>query len=101
MENTKADVYLKAKKKVETLKAFYSHLIVYVLVNSAIILVSANVFNDKEINFYKWSNYITALFWGIGIISHALYVFYVMKIENNMFKRWEEKKINEFLEKDL
>ncbi len=100
METQKSLAYLKAKKKVETLKAFYSHLAVYILVNTGIILVSANVFNSEKIDFDHWSNYVTAFFWGIGLVSHALYVFYVMNIENNIFKRWEEKKIKQFLDED-
>ncbi|SRX54994.1 2TM domain-containing protein [Aequorivita sp. CIP111184] len=100
MEAKSSIAYLRAKKKVETLKGFYSHFTVYILVNTGIILVSANVFNDKPIDFADWGNYVTAFFWGFGIVFHALYVFYVMNIENNIFKRWEEKKIKQFLEED-
>ncbi len=101
METKKSLAYLRAKKKVETLKGLYGHLAVYIIVNIAIILVSANVFNAKEINFAHWSNYVTAIFWGIGLVSHALYVFFVMNVNNNFLKRWEEKKIKQFLEEDL
>ena len=101
METKKSLAYLRAKKKVETLKAFYSHIAVYIIVNGAIILVSANVFNSKEIDFADWGNYVTAIFWGIGLVSHALYVFFVMNVNNNFLKRWGEKKIKQFLEEDL
>jgi len=100
METKKSLTYLRAKKKVETLKGFYSHLAVYIIVNVVIILVSANVFNNKEIDFTDWSNYATALFWGFGIVSHAIYVFFVLNVQNNFLKRWEEKKIKQFLEED-
>lgn len=100
METKKSLSYLRAKKKVETLKGFYSHLVVYILVNLFIILISANVFNGKTIDFSHWSNYFTAFFWGIGLVSHAIYVFFVMNFENNFLKRWEEKKIREFMEED-
>lgn len=100
METKKSLTYLRAKKKVEMLKGFYGHLAVYIIVNTVIILVSANVFNNKEIDFTDWGNYVTAFFWGFGIVSHALYVFFVMNVENNFLKRWEEKKIKQFLEED-
>jgi len=100
METKRNLAYFRAKKKVETLKGFYSHFAVYVIVNIAIIFVSANVFNDKAINFADWSNYITSFFWGIGLVSHALYVFFVMNVDNNFLKRWEEKKIKQFLDED-
>ncbi|SRX75841.1 2TM domain-containing protein [Aequorivita antarctica] len=100
METKSSIAYLRAKKKLETLKGFYSHLAVYILVNTGMILVSANVFNSEKIDFNDWSNYVTAFFWGFGIVFHGLYVFYVMNIENNIFKRWEEKKIKQFLDED-
>lgn len=100
METKKSLTYLRAKKKVEMLKGFYSHLAVYIIVNLVIILISANVFNGKEINFANWGNYVTAFFWGFGIVSHAIYVFFVMNVQNNFLKRWEEKKIKQFLEED-
>lgn len=101
METKKSLAYLRAQKKVETLKGFYSHLVVFIIVNIGIILVSANVFNDKPIDFEDWSNYVTAFFWGIGLVSHAIYVFFVINIENNFLKRWEERKIKKFLEEDI
>lgn len=101
MEAMKSLAYLRAQKKVETLKGFYSHLVVFIIVNIGIIFVSANVFNDKVIDFANWKNYFTLFFWGFGLVSHAIYVFFVINIENNFLKRWEEKKIKEFLKEDF
>ena len=101
METKKSLAYLRAKKKVETLKGFYSHLVVFILINTGIILVFANVFSNKPLNFADWGNYATTFFWGIGLVSHAIYVFFVLNFKNNFLKTWEEKKIKEFLEKDV
>lgn len=100
METKRSLAYLRAKKKVETLKGFYSHLAVYVIVNVGIILLSANVFNSQKIDFDDLGIYATAFLWGFGIVAHAIYVFYVMNMENNIFRRWEERKIKEFLDKE-
>lgn len=100
MEPRRNIAYLKAKKKVEMLKGFYSHLLVYILINLAIILVSANVFGNGKIDFSQWEIYVTAFFWGIGLISHGIYVFFVLHFKNNFLKRWEEKKIKQFLEEE-
>lgn len=100
METKKSLSYLRAKRKVEMLKGFYGHLVVFILVNSAIILVSANVFNKRAIDFSDWSNYATLFFWGFGMLSHAVYVFFVMNVEINFLKRWEERKIRQFLEEE-
>ncbi len=101
METKKSLSYLRAKKKVETLKGFYGHLTVYILINTAMILVQANVFNSEKVDFTGLGIYVTAFFWGIGLVSHALYVFFVLNVRNNFLKRWEEKKIKQFLEEDL
>lgn len=73
---------------------------VYVIVNSCIILAAANVFSSEKTDFSDWSNYITAILWGIGLISHAIYVLFVLKVDNNFLKRWEQRKIKQFLEED-
>ena len=100
MEAKKSLSYLRAKKKVETLKGFYGHLMVYIIINGAIILVSANFFGSGKTDFFQWEIYITAFFWGIGLLSHAIYVFFVFYVKNNILKRWEERKIKQFLEED-
>lgn len=100
METEKSLNYLRAEKKVETLKGFYGHLTAYIIVNVGIILVSANVFGKGEIDFSGWEIYVTPIFWGIGLVSHGIYVFFELYVKNNYLRRWEEKKINQFLEDD-
>ncbi|WP_246516260.1 2TM domain-containing protein [Aequorivita echinoideorum] len=100
MDYPKNKAYLEARKKLEALKGFYNHLAVYIVVNLAIILVSANVFNSKAVDLFHWTNYITAFFWGFGLVSHGLYVLFFLNSKNNFLKRWEDRKIREFLEKD-
>lgn len=100
MEIEKSLSYLRAKKKVETLKGFYGHLTAYLFVNTAMILVQANVFNSEKVDFMGLGIYVTAFFWGIGLVCHAIYVFFVMNVENSFLKRWEEKKIKQFLEEE-
>ncbi len=100
METKKSLNYLRAQKKVEILKHFYSHLAVFVIINTGIILVSANVFGKGETNFSHWEIYVTAFFWGIGLICHALYVVFELYFKNGFLRRWEDKKIRQFLEED-
>ena len=100
METKKSLKYFRAKKKVEALKGFYGHLAVYLIINTVIILVSANVFEKEETDFSRWTIYITPLFWGIGLVSHAIHVFFQLYVKNNFLKRWEEKKMKQFLEED-
>ena len=88
----KEEAYLRAKKKVDAIIGFYWHLAVYVIVNLFLfILIGVNA------GFSGFGPYATAVFWGIGLVFHFLGVF-----GPNFFfgKNWENKKIDEFMEKE-
>lgn len=90
--NTNEIKYLEAQKRVKRLKGFYIHATVYVLVN--LFLIGNNVQRGKNLS--DIDNYWTAIFWGIGLLGHALSVFLPNMI---MGKDWEEKKIRELMDK--
>jgi len=90
--------YLQAKKRVEKIKGFYIHLIVYILVNifiSGIIIFglmkSGYSFEDA---FSHFAVYSTLVFWGIGMFFHWLGVFgpTVFFGEN-----WEKKQLEKYM----
>lgn len=90
----KEEAYLRAKKKVESIMGFYWHLAVYVIINLfLIILIGVN----SDEGFTSFGTYATATFWGIGLLFHFLGVFG----PNFIFgKDWENKKIEEYMEKE-
>ncbi len=92
--------YRNAKRKVEILKGFYSHTLFFIVINLLIIFYFSKVNEAGEIDFSYWGNYLTLFLWGIGLVSHGIYVLFVFKFKNGRLRRWEEKKINEILEKD-
>ncbi len=100
MESKRSLSYLRARKKVEIIKHFYGHLMVFIIVNTGIILASANVFEKGETDFSNWGNYVTLFFWGIGLLCHALYVAFEFYFHGGFLKRWEERKIKQFLEEE-
>jgi hypothetical protein len=83
--------YKQARNRVIELKAFYLHLILYIVVN--VTLVIFNLATSPEVLWFKWP----LMGWGIGIVSHAFSVF----VKGRLFgKKWEEKKIKELIEKE-
>lgn len=84
------DKYLRAKKRVENLKAFYIHLTVYILVN--VMLFVINIISDAS---YLWFLYPLGG-WGVGVAVHGLTTLSFGEFGAD----WEEKKIKEFMEKD-
>jgi len=67
---TEDQKYLRAKKKVKSIKGFYVHFMVYLLVNAFILLSRALSGGGWEV-FWEWQSYSTALFWGIGVAFHV------------------------------
>jgi hypothetical protein len=80
--------YKRAKKRVDELREFYEHLIAYLVVN--IMLIIINLVTSPDTLWFYW----VTVFWGIGVICHAISVY------GKLGKNWEEKKIKEIMEKE-
>ncbi len=94
MENLDEIKYQQAAKRVKKLKGFYTHLIVYIIVNLFIYIMMIPKLHG---NYFALRNFSTAFFWGIGLVAHALSVFLPTTL---LGKNWEERKINELMEKE-
>ena len=106
MKNSEETKYDRAKKKVDAIKGFYSHVRAYIIVNLIIILLRANAmslfkggdFDSLDFqNWLDWNTYLTPVLWGIGLAMHGIYVFHG-KI--NFIKNWEERKLKEIMDKE-
>ena len=78
--------YVRAKERVEKLKGFYGNLISYCCVIPVLIIINLNTSD------FQWF-WFPMLGWGLGVTFHALETF-------GYGKSWEEKKIQEILEKE-
>ncbi|GAA4274891.1 2TM domain-containing protein [Aquimarina gracilis] len=97
--------YKRAKKRVEDEKGFHIHLVIYILINIAIlffryrILVYINA-DTKDEDFFFWWRFgtiITPVSWGIGLFFHWLWAYKKTFLFN---KKWEKKKIKKILEEE-
>ncbi len=88
--------YQEALKRVKKIKGFYTHAIVYVFVNIMIVFINVKNLDPGE-TYFQFKNFMTAFFWGIGLVAHGLSVFVPNWI---MGQNWEERKIKEFMEKE-
>ena len=93
MENTENEnKYLRAKEHVESLKKFYSGLMFYVIF--ICFLAGLNYYtNGLRYPWFLWA----AFGQGIGLIMQAFKTFKWMPYMN---KKWEDRKIKEFMDKD-
>ena len=89
--------YIKAKNKVEKLKSFYNHLVIYVIVN--LVITGFKVSNHLE----SWDSFINDLLsidvlsvwviWGLVLLIHFISLIFG--------QGWEERKIEELMNKEL
>ncbi|MGB1042573.1 MAG: 2TM domain-containing protein [Tenacibaculum sp.] len=99
--DTKSEKYIKAQKRVEEIKQFYKHLVVYLLVN--LFFIGRRIYHDINHGdsvieaITDISNYRFFFWWGIGLLLHAFVVF---GKENLFSKNWEARKIKEYMDKN-
>jgi hypothetical protein len=84
------EVRLRAKRRVEELRRFYSHLLIYCVVNAGIFLM-----NYLSSPHNLW--FFLPLFgWGIGLLCHGLSI-----CRHGLWgEAWKERKINELMKKE-
>jgi len=87
--------YQQALKRVKRIKGFYTHAIVYVIINIAILFSKINLAAGHwNIGLMDFS---TAFLWGVGLLAHGLSVFLPSFM---MGKDWEARKIQELMDKE-
>lgn len=84
-------VLIKVKKQVKEMKMFYLHLMAYVVVITALMIINLITYP-----FYLWFLW-PVLGWGIPIAFHALSVFNMSPF---LGRDWEQRKIEELIEKE-
>ncbi len=87
----------RAKKRVDELKGFYIHLMVYLIINTFLIVFFVVSQSGEEGFRLHWYNFSTAIFWGLGLLIHALITF---RLNPFFGKRWEDRMIQKFMEED-
>jgi len=88
--------YEEAVKKVKKLKGFYTHAIVYVVINIMVVIANVQNYEPGE-SYFQFKTFMTAFFWGIGLLAHGMATFVPYFI---LGKDWEERKIKELMKKE-
>ena len=84
------EAYLRAKRRVQEIKGFYAHLIVYIVVNAVLVLINLLVTPR-----FLWFLF-PLIGWGIGLLFHAVFGFGLFGV---FTREWEDKKIKEYMDK--
>lgn len=88
--------YKLAERRVKRLRGFYTHLIVYIIINAVIVYINIQNLDPGE-SYFQWHNFFTFSIWGFFLLIHAASVF----IPNFILgAQWENRKIKEFMENE-
>ena len=100
MENQKSS-FERAQKRVKDIKAWYSHLSVYLTINGVYLLFYFGLFDRGAVSGYIpwWSPVSMLVGWGIGLMIHYIMV-HKGNFINRSYKSWEERKIKEYLDRE-
>lgn len=90
-DTTDQERYERARQRVEVLRGFYAHALVYILVNIGLAGYNLAVSPDRI-----WFIY-TLAGWGIGLVAHGAYV---MGSGRFLGAAWQERKIREAMDRD-
>jgi len=82
--------YRDAVRHARNVRGFYTHALVYVLVNA--LLIGINMATSRGHLWFGWAT----LGWGIGLAAHGLSVF---AFRGWLGPDWEERKVRQYLER--
>ncbi len=89
-DRSEDNIYEHARKRVEDLRGFYSHLAVYLVVNLGLFII--NRVATPRSHWFVWP----LIGWGIAVALHAV----VLVLEGPWGQRWEERKTRQLVEKE-
>lgn len=93
--------FQRAKNRVEKLRKFYSHLTVYLVINS--IITGFKVYNNLDswdaftADLFSFSTLSSWIIWGLILLVHAFTVFILPSM---LGYDWEERKIQQIMEEE-
>ncbi|MCM4169154.1 hypothetical protein KCTC52924_00079 [Arenibacter antarcticus] len=101
MENRTDIKKKRAKKRIEELKGFYVHLVIFIVINLFISIhkIVGNLQDGETLweAFWDFGTFAVWIFWGVGVVFHASKTFNY----NPFFtKEWEDRQIKKFMEED-
>jgi hypothetical protein len=82
--------YKRAKQRVEELRGFYVHLMIYLVINAGLFLIDL-------VSGGGWWFYWPAIGWGIGLGAHAVATY---AGGSRFGPSWEDRKIRELMERE-
>ncbi|MDX1768676.1 MAG: 2TM domain-containing protein [Arenibacter troitsensis] len=104
MDRDNLERYIRAKKRVDTLKNFYAHIAVYLVMNVLLFVFKGRIvsfFVDKGVedqgflNWMEWNMVFIPIVWGVVLLVAGIYL---LKLKPGFIEKWEEKQLRKYTE---
>ena len=82
--------YARARKRIEDLRGFYTHVAMYLAVNLGLFIL--NMVTNPQALWFFWP----LIGWGIAVLIHGI----ALLLEGPLTRKWEERKLAELMEKE-
>ncbi len=102
---TRKNTFEQAKKQVNDLKRFYSHLTLFIFVTAVLLFLKQNIVhwvlensgnsNEGFLKWVDWNILAIPIIWGAIIIANGFSVF-----GSPLMKKWEEQQVKKYLKED-
>lgn len=114
MKSDQSEQFKRAQKRVKSLKDFYKHLKVFIIINILLMIVKFRAYDfftergivdEGFVNWFEWNVIGTPVIWGLGLGLHAIYVFVfkskpLKEFTPQFFKDWEERQIDKYMNEE-
>jgi hypothetical protein len=104
MKTTTLSKYEKAKLRVASIRGFYNHLTIYVIINIllyvlrnkfTLILLNEDAFGNPDfLEWIDWNVFGTTIIWGIVLVVHGVKV---LSNFSRFQQEWEERTIRKYM----
>ena len=97
--------YHRAEQKVQALKGFFRHILVFVSFTLCFLagrfyflpMLGLIPQDDDNLNWLDWNTYLLPGLWAVVVVIHGLWAY---NFRFNSIKNWEQRKLIEFLEQE-
>jgi hypothetical protein len=105
-EKIRFEKYMQARKRVDAIKAYYAHLILYVIASIALLslktsilefFVSKGLTDPGSHRWLAWNIIFIPIVWGMILLGYGIYLFL---LKPGFFKNWEQRQLRKYLEEE-
>lgn len=98
--------YINAKKRVDNIKSFYTHIVFFVLANIVIytfketmidFFVSKGFTDNGFLNWLELNSTLVPIIWGVILVFSGIYL---LKLKPGFFKNWEKRQIVKYMNEE-